>query len=54
MINLGPKCRWSPGVFGYPDFSLASADRLVDDQYADRRQLRPIFDLADPFRIRSA
>jgi hypothetical protein len=30
--------------FGYPDFFLASADELVDGQYADRPQLRPIFD----------
>jgi len=30
--------------FGYPDFLLASADKLVDDQYADRPQLRPVFD----------
>jgi hypothetical protein len=30
--------------FGYPDFLLASADQLVDGQYADRPQLRPIFD----------
>jgi hypothetical protein len=30
--------------FGYPDFLLASADKLVDDQSADRPQLRPIFD----------
>ena len=30
--------------FGYPDFLLASADELVDGQYADRPQLRPIFD----------
>ena len=30
--------------FGYPDFFLASADQLVDAQYADRTQLRPIFD----------
>jgi len=29
--------------FGYPDFLLASADELVDGQYADRPQLRPIF-----------
>jgi hypothetical protein len=28
--------------FGYPDFFLASADELIDDQYADRPQLRPI------------
>jgi hypothetical protein len=31
-------------AFGYPDFLLATADELVDAQYADRRQLRPIFD----------
>ena len=30
--------------FGYPDFLLASADELVDGQYADRPQLRPILD----------
>jgi Domain of unknown function (DUF5655) len=30
--------------FGYPDFMLASADELVDGQYADRPQLRPILD----------
>jgi Domain of unknown function (DUF5655) len=30
--------------FGYPDFLLASADELIDAQYADRPQLRPIFD----------
>ncbi|HZD58110.1 MAG TPA: DUF5655 domain-containing protein [Anaerolineales bacterium] len=30
--------------FGYPDFMLASADELVDGQYADRPHLRPIFD----------
>jgi len=30
--------------FGYPDFLLASADELIDGQYADRAQLRPIFD----------
>jgi hypothetical protein len=28
--------------FGYPDFLLASADQLIDQQYADRRALRPI------------
>jgi len=28
--------------FGYPDFLLASADELIDGQYADRPQLRPI------------
>jgi hypothetical protein len=28
--------------FGYPDFFLASADELIDDQYADRPKLRPI------------
>lgn len=30
--------------FGYPDFLLASAEELVQAQYADRPQLRPIFD----------
>jgi hypothetical protein len=30
--------------FGYPDFLLASADALIDGQYADRPALRPIFD----------
>jgi hypothetical protein len=30
--------------FGYPDFLLASADDLIDGQYADRPQLRPILD----------
>jgi Domain of unknown function (DUF5655) len=30
--------------FGYLDFLLASADDLIDGQYADRPQLRPIFD----------
>jgi Domain of unknown function (DUF5655) len=30
--------------FGYPDYLLASADELLDGQYADRPQLRPILD----------
>src|SRR5437899_4756328 len=30
--------------FGYPDFMLATAGELIDGQYADRPQLRPIFD----------
>jgi hypothetical protein len=30
--------------FGYPDFLVASADELIDGQYADRPQLRPILD----------
>ena len=30
--------------FGYPDFLLASADELIDGQYADRTALRPILD----------
>lgn len=30
--------------FGYPDHFLASADDLIDGQYQDRLQLRPIFD----------
>jgi hypothetical protein len=29
--------------FGYPDFVLASADELIDRQYADRRHLRGIY-----------
>lgn len=31
-------------TFGYPDFLLATADELVDAQYADRPALRPVFD----------
>jgi hypothetical protein len=30
--------------FGYPHFIVASAEQLIDGQYADRAQLRPIFD----------
>jgi Domain of unknown function (DUF5655) len=30
--------------FGYPDFLLAGADELIEGQYADRPQLRPIFE----------
>ena len=30
--------------FGYPDFMVASADELIAAQYADRPELRPIFD----------
>jgi len=30
--------------FGYPDFISASAEDLIDGQYEDRPQLRPIFD----------
>src|SRR5690348_7534368 len=30
--------------FGYPDFLSASADELIDGQYADRPDLRPILD----------
>lgn len=29
---------------GYPDFMTATADSLVDGQYADRPHLRPIYD----------
>ena len=29
---------------GYPDFISATADELVDAQYADRTDLRPIYD----------
>jgi Domain of unknown function (DUF5655) len=31
-------------TFGYPDFLTATADELVDAQYADRPDVRPIFD----------
>jgi hypothetical protein len=31
-------------TFGYPDFLVASADDLVEAQYADRPDLRPVFD----------
>ena len=30
--------------FGYPDFFTASASELIDGQFKDRPQLRPIFD----------
>lgn len=30
--------------FGYPDFVSASADELIEGQYADRPHLRPIYD----------
>src|SRR6187399_3211127 len=30
--------------FGYPDYLQATADELVDGQYADRPDLRPILD----------
>jgi hypothetical protein len=30
--------------FGYPDFLSASADELIDGQYADRESLRPIME----------
>ena len=30
--------------FGYPDFLVASADALIEGQYADRPHLRPIVD----------
>lgn len=30
--------------FGYPDFLTASAEDLIEGQYADRPHLRPIFD----------
>lgn len=31
-------------TFGYPDFLRADSDELIDNQYADRPHLRPIFD----------
>ncbi len=30
--------------FGYPDFLVASAAELIEKQYADRPQLRPVYD----------
>src|SRR5215211_1706613 len=30
--------------FGYPDFLVATADELIDGQYTDRPELRPILD----------
>ena len=30
--------------FGYPDFMTAGADELIEAQYADRPQLRPVLD----------
>ena len=30
--------------FGYPDFMQASAEQLIEGQYADRPQLRPVFE----------
>lgn len=30
--------------FGYPDFISATADELIDGQYADRKELRRIYD----------
>jgi hypothetical protein len=30
--------------FGYPDFLVASADELIEGQYRDRPELRPILD----------
>ena len=30
--------------FGYPDYLQATADELIDGQYADRTELRPILD----------
>jgi hypothetical protein len=30
--------------FGYPEFMVASADELIESQYANRPQLRPILD----------
>jgi Domain of unknown function (DUF5655) len=30
--------------FGYPDFLLATADELIEKQYANRPHLRPVYD----------
>jgi len=32
-------------TFGYPEFLMASVDELIDGQYSDRPQLRPILDV---------
>lgn len=34
--------------FGYPAFLLASADELIEGQYGDRADLRPIFEAIAP------
>jgi hypothetical protein len=39
-----PRSHLMMETFGYPDFLTASAEALIDGQYADRPQLRPIFD----------
>lgn len=46
--------------FGYPDFTTGSSDELVDAQYADRPELRPILDrllaevaLLGPMRVQA-
>ncbi|HVF04402.1 MAG TPA: DUF5655 domain-containing protein [Frankiaceae bacterium] len=31
-------------TFGYPDFFTATADELIEAQYADRAALRPVYD----------
>ncbi len=31
-------------AFGYPDYLQATADELIDGQYADRPELRPVLD----------
>ena len=31
-------------TFGYPEFFTKTADQLIEDQYADRPQLRPVLD----------
>jgi hypothetical protein len=31
-------------TFGYPEYLQKEADTLIDEQYADRPQIRPIFD----------
>src|SRR3712207_1585011 len=37
--------------FGYPDYLLATADALIDGQYADRPDLRPILDRVVEFAL---
>ena len=39
-----PRPCWCWERFGYPDFMTADSGELIDGQYADRPQLRPILD----------
>jgi hypothetical protein len=43
-VNGYPQMLLVMEQFGYPDFLLATADELIDRQYADRPELRPILE----------